>query len=699
MPANIGLQISLELSKILPIRSVIDTVGSQILKLARDLRLSGSDLVVEEDLAEVFGRGQINPEFEAKFKDVVKIQNFVPLSKGSVISLESGPGPTMLHAFRDKRYFAMVIQMSLLAWMHRREDLASMLSQVMTERFEMGVPGASSSPGVDGIIMTFAACSSQSSAFPWAHYVELVESQFRGSIINYYYHSDHLRLTRPVLLAAIDYLYLVQRFPEDRKITVSSAAGSITLIIWAHYILGLTVAVVEPASETNLVFGDQQSPHMIITWPLNTIGDENYLEWDAGRVDIQPEIRLLDSKMTVVLESTQEAEGGRGIHAEERHPLANYGITFLKRLFNTVMIISDKDPIYEESAKWATAMAIHADRRLDRQISFSESDDNSGISREPLPAASVEIWRILASARLIFADTALDSGGIDSYARFLRESTLDEDNFPSTFNAFLKRVPVDHDDSPAAKHLFNIKHLAAVILVFAHVSEVESCADLPILFVSPTDLSISRVINNGPVERSELSARSVFDAVQSFLVGSDYLDEYSCQDSFLRSEFGWSVFLVTVGDKDPGIVRPELVHIKRGTPTNTKTKERKLRMKDSLGAVLKGIPEGQPLLRGLEYLPRLAARVNRLSGRQEYWTTRAQDFEACVFVSVEPSPEWRQHSGISPWQEVIHYGYMQNHLWDSFTTPCCDHPRTSNPEPIKLGPDAATLLGFSPYGE
>lgn len=391
MPANIGLQISLELSKILPIRSVVDTVGSQVLKLARDLRLSGSDIVVEEDLAKVFGRGQINPEFEAKFKDVVKVHSFVPLSHGCVISLESGPGPTMLHAFRDKRYFAMVIQLSLLAWMHERQELAMMLSHAMTERVDIGVPEATPGPGVDGIVMTLAACSSQSSAFSWAHYVQLVEGRLRASITKYYYYSGHLKLTRPLLLAAMDYLYLVQRFPEERKITVSNETGSITLIIWAHYILGLTVAVVEPASDTKLIFGNQHSPHVIITWTQNTIEDAAYLEWWSAGVDVQPEIRLLDSKMTIVLESAQEPEGQRPIFAEERHPLANYGVTYLKRLFNTVAIISDNDPIYEESAKWAIAMAIHADRRLDRQILFSESDENSGSSRVLRPAASVEV--------------------------------------------------------------------------------------------------------------------------------------------------------------------------------------------------------------------------------------------------------------------------------------------------------------------
>lgn len=86
----------------------------------------------------------------------------------------------------------------------------------------MGVPEASPGPGIEGIMSTLAACSSQSSDFSWAYYVQQVESRFRASMTNYHYHSSHLRLTRSLLLAAMDYLYLVQRFPEDRRITVSN---------------------------------------------------------------------------------------------------------------------------------------------------------------------------------------------------------------------------------------------------------------------------------------------------------------------------------------------------------------------------------------------------------------------------------------------------------------------------------------------
>ena len=701
MPPNIGLQISLELSKILPIRSIVDTVGSQVVKLARDLRLSGSDIVVEEDLAEVFGRGQINPELEAKFKDVVKVHNFIPLSNGCVINLESGPGPTMLRAFRDKRYFAMVIQLSLLAWTHSREDLATMLSEAMTERVDMGVPEATPGPGISGIIMALAACSSQSSAFSWAYYVQQVDNRFRASITNYYFHCSHLQLDRHVLLAAMDYLYLVQRFPEDRKITVSNAIGSITLIIWAHYVLGLTVVVVEPLSDERVIFGNHQSPHMIITWLEAKKKEEDYLWWTSFTGDVKPEIRLLDSKMSVILESTETEENKRRdvITSDERHPLTNYGVTYLQRLFNTVAITRDNDPIYEESAKWATALAIHADRQLDRK--FESEDPNVDAHEGLCPAASVEIWRILSSARLIFADIPLQASHIDSYVKFLSETALDEDNLPSTFSAFLKRFPSSLPVSPAHNHLVNIRHLASIVLIFAHVSEIESCADLPIRFHNPFDTTfLSGLMEKGPKERFELAPHAIFHAVVDLLSGQDTSRGLNTTFYlFLCSDFGWSVFLDTVGDKDPGVVRPELVHVKRGTPTNSKTKERRLRIRDGYGYDSSYNPEKFPLLRGLEYLPRLAARVHPSKGRQEYWTSRAQEFEATIYFSVEPLSELRQHLDVSSWQQAIWYGKLQKSLWNTHSTPYCDHPKLSEPGLMKLGPDAAALMGFSPFSE
>ena len=61
MPGYIGFQLALDLSSIFPVRALADGTASKVMALARDLRKSGSDLVVEEDLAEVFGKGKISP--------------------------------------------------------------------------------------------------------------------------------------------------------------------------------------------------------------------------------------------------------------------------------------------------------------------------------------------------------------------------------------------------------------------------------------------------------------------------------------------------------------------------------------------------------------------------------------------------------------------------------------------------------------
>ena len=45
----------------------------------RDLRRSGSDILIEEDLAAIFGRHRIVSSVEAHFKDVVKVASFTSL--------------------------------------------------------------------------------------------------------------------------------------------------------------------------------------------------------------------------------------------------------------------------------------------------------------------------------------------------------------------------------------------------------------------------------------------------------------------------------------------------------------------------------------------------------------------------------------------------------------------------------------------
>jgi hypothetical protein len=128
--------------------------------MARSLRKSGSDLVVEQDLAAVFGRGRIEPQLEQDFKRIVKIWEFIPVKHGAEVELQSGIGPTMSNALHGRRLLSTTIQLSLLAWTHNREKLADLLVTCMRKRYEVGVTTAEADPSVEGIMGTLEACSS-----------------------------------------------------------------------------------------------------------------------------------------------------------------------------------------------------------------------------------------------------------------------------------------------------------------------------------------------------------------------------------------------------------------------------------------------------------------------------------------------------------------------------------------------------------
>lgn len=85
MSYNVGFQIGVDLSKIFPIKDVVQKGGSSLLGMARDLRKSGPDLVVEEDLAEMVGRARIDPKLEEDFRKQVTPQNWTKIGKLSEV--------------------------------------------------------------------------------------------------------------------------------------------------------------------------------------------------------------------------------------------------------------------------------------------------------------------------------------------------------------------------------------------------------------------------------------------------------------------------------------------------------------------------------------------------------------------------------------------------------------------------------------
>lgn len=143
MSAN--FQLALELTNLFPMREIAGQAYHRIPGFARDLKRSGSDLVVEEDLAATFGRGQVDIEVEKQFRtDVLRDTNIHPLHRNSKVCLDTRPGPTINRAITDpdRYYLSTVIQLSLLGWVHARTGLASVLADCLNKRYDMELPGS-----------------------------------------------------------------------------------------------------------------------------------------------------------------------------------------------------------------------------------------------------------------------------------------------------------------------------------------------------------------------------------------------------------------------------------------------------------------------------------------------------------------------------------------------------------------------------
>ena len=206
--------------------------------------------------------------------------------------------------------------------------------------------------------------------------------------------------------------------------------------------------------------------------------------------------------------------------------------------------------------------------------------------------------------QIIVDGIKFDAQAINNYLSLVKGAPFDENLLPACFMSFLSH-PIDSSMSsnglPTQKVLSWTQHLAEIVLTFGHVEDVRGCADLPIVFVdflAPLG-SVAKLLRDSSVT-AELEAHDIFHALVELVAPAqiDLRDDNPKFTSrltegllFLCSDFGWSVFLSTVDNKDPAEIRPELVKVCKGTPTKINTNERRLRIRDGLGRITVYYPE------------------------------------------------------------------------------------------------------------
>ena len=697
--SNIGVQISLEISRIKPIRDVSRIVYDSFLDYGRRCRRSGSDVMVEADLAALLGRVLIREELEKEYRNIVRIQSFVPLYKGCEVRLDAGAGPTVQNSLRDSAYLATVIQISMLAYFHNRVQLAGMISKSIAIRFKERVKDALPDPGQEGISKVIEAISSQTYAFGWHFYSQKVEDRLRTSIPDYLYQTIHSRLSQNVILGALDFFYSAQNLPGFRQVSLSTEAGCIPIIVWAHHILNLNL-VIKQAHHDPVIFGNPAEPQVFIQWTSSTMHETVQ---DAT-------IRLHQKDRTVILKYQPDTSTRFPIDTEERHSVLGYGTVFLRRVLNMTTITVDNETVYKDSVKFVTALAI----RCASRISWMRAGHQTGNSYRKL--ANPDTWRILNTSKMVFEGLPQDIEGVRAYVEYDGEDECLEKKLPISFNTFLNRAKkttekIGRENLTFSDLLKSFRFLVKVIIALSLITDVEACGSMPIFTFQPHIQSYFTQLDEG-LEDPEKAVQLDTSHCATFFLNllSTVRDAEFTHYNFLAgakrpclwSDFGWSVFLDTVGDKDPAEVQSTSIHVKQGVPTMEDSNERRHVIVDSELETLEGYPDNHPILRGTKtYVPRSAASCK---SRSEIWSIQPEQFELSLVDRIEPSAEWQKESRVRPFEQISGYAEMLEYLSDCDVTTSCEHAplaKKSGPNATfsdsLLGPDAAILLGWRDF--
>ena len=484
-------------------------------------------------------------------------------------------------------------------------------------------------------------------------------------------------------------LYVVQRFPDERHITVNNDTGCIIIILWAHYIANLTVSVVMDSGK-EAKFGSATKPHLVISSQPRSYDPVQFIRSESFNVTEDPIVRLHEKDMSIVFEckpSKQRLRSG----IENRHPIAGYGTEFLRRHLNLSFITPNDDQVYVEASLLVAAPAINITSKQYRACDIHRSEEFI----KQHYRLKTEKWRILKAANLIFGQTesdSLDMRKIENFAKFFESTQLDDSTLPSTFDGFISKHDLKSDRFAVQECLiYPVQELTAVLIILSRIYDIESCATAPII-LNPTQ--VFRRGRPGDEDEDEVwikqQPHDAFHGLAHLL--SNTADVINAVDDAaldgvrrpeqqlicLYSEMSWSVFLDTFTNRDPADTRSHLIHFCKGVSTVESTGEQRFYIRDGqkpMTATPGPIKRYCPLERGAFYTPRSAiASVNEWGD----WVTRASEFEYISYTTMIPSAEWSKTldlPGVKSFEETSGCRERHEALWSALITPSCRHSK------------------------
>jgi len=542
--------LSVELTKLLPFGSLASVAGKGLINLIRDLQGSGSDIVTEEGLAEVFGRNRIEPRFESSFRTAVRQSAIHQIADVAELMIEGGPGPTVRRSLQDPIYFRTIVQLSLLTWAHELGEFAKGLAQVLdrraTENGQEEIP-----PRLDGLRGTLRAVREQTSGFMWELIFSAVDQKLAP--LRQSETKSHLRLLPvSVLQGLLDTLTAVQHLPEARLVRIRSIDGATTIVVWAHHVLGLTVVVETTYGSER--FGD--GPESV------------YVDCGTydGYEDPYAKTSLFNETGDLLFGIEQNTDDFVMEPAVRRHQILGFG-------YKVIPAKLEDDEVVQSLVHAATTSAL----ALVREESVTKSDPLHRVGKEVYPSSS----KILMVARLLFSahEQLIDTVNSKNLYPCLVRSPWTLETLPEHIVRLIEQQRITLPDVRSV-----IRQLTYIILIFSLVQNIENCLGLPLdpLYLPKlSDTYTMSMAERGRIGEPQYqtkkaqdwarplpmpTAEDAFGAFVKLIKGQDFPKQQSNNQSIsVISTWGWTLCTGSVIENDPSELYPGLA-VFQGVP-------------------------------------------------------------------------------------------------------------------------------------
>ena len=673
MPFSNQFALSLEVTRLVPMRLVVSKAYETVMSLARDLQNSGSNIVIEEDLADVFGRSRISTQFERSFATVIKKDGTTLhcLCEGRILA--GGPGSPVGRALNNTPYLSTVIQLSLLTWVAPYHFLAPGISNALQKR----LTGASQEhvkavPDQEGISGVLVAVHEQTSSFDWSKYLVAVANVLPDININ-----AALRPPPTLLLQGLmDMFPMVQSLPAERMMYIRCCSGFSSLVVWAHILLDLTV-LVRSANGKEKRFG--------------TGTEQVLIELLDPKLKLQSSVSLLDSSDEVLFRIVPDPW-------EDLYPsmyLKWPAKGFAKLTFGE--ICSRRFPLATDEIRQAVVEEL---LRLTGSVAAIICDNlvvdrySTGIhSKDDIPWI-VPRYRLLEAARLLFEEPELREKDMLEYQKDYLLKPLDEDMVPPvTLDTLMKDMLVDRKRKIWRQFRHGINRLSLHLIAFAHVHDLRHCGGIP-LEDQQTNLvshALLKQISDWD-GRTKLSVdEGCWLNIFSHLLTGQGSRFYDLTDLAARpvlhalvSGRGWSAYVGTIGVDDPYSIAAGRITITKGVPQRSGVSRRGI-MDGPAGATTDFTENWKPVEKAGEW-----AHL-RCMDDVEFGRPRCGEYQHLFLVTL-PVQQCCHDKPDLEQSDITHFGFRHMHraVWRSTKSEPCDHSVDVN-QKLRSPPGCKTM--------